>query len=186
MTTYDTGPVGECPLCLGTKTVGGYPCQMCKGLGAIGDSGPAPDRQPGLCGFRIGTDCARSWIGDGASGEYRYEQLELWKAQGFYAIPMDFSDASPLLTKHAQCSAACLFAERREAPRAGSPVIDLTDLPPGSRVSPLPEPPRITAVQIHHAGEDESGSITHVVLTADLDDGTHRECEVRLPEDWTR
>jgi hypothetical protein len=183
MTLYDTGPVGECPACLGTKVVAGVPCQLCKGLGAIGDSGPAPEHQPGLCGFRIGTDCARDWIGAGASEAFRDERITLWLEQGIEGREMDFSDAAPLLTKHGQCAAVCLFpAERRETPRAGLPVMDLSDLPPGGDRERL----KVLGVEVHHAAEDDHGSITHVILTGDLSDGTHRECEVRIPESWTQ
>ena len=168
---------------------GAVQCPMCKGMGSIGDSGPAPPSQPGFCGFRAGTDCARDWAGLLSEPDVRAARLELWKGPGLEPRAMDFSDAAPLLTRHAHCSDACkiLPADRRATPREGSPPVDVTDLPPGGAPASAPTTPRlkVTDVQIHHTPEDERGSIAFVVLTFDLSDGTHRECEIAVPPEWT-
>lgn len=40
---------------------------------------------------------------------------------------------------------------------------------------------KITAVTIDHVATDEAESITAVVLDVELEDGTHRACDVVLP-----
>lgn len=176
----EEAPIGQCFNCGGSGVIGeagAVACPLCKGLGTIGDSGPAPEVHVGLCSFKP-CGCARDWIGAGASPEWRANRIALWQEQGFTWSEMSFSEAAPLLTLGDACR-----HDPRSSPRDSSPVLDLSNLPPGGGAPP--DRPRVIAVQIHHHAEDERGSITHIILTADLDDDTHRECEVALPPAWT-
>lgn len=97
--------IGECFNCGGSGVVGAagaVACPLCKGLGVIGDSGPAPEIQTGLIAFKP-CGCARDWSGDGAAADVRARRIALWQAQGFRWEAMEWSQAAPLLTAGDGC-----------------------------------------------------------------------------------
>jgi len=102
MTMEQPGTIA-CFVCDGLGSLGEVHCRACNGAGVIGDSGAAPDPNPGTLALR---PCGHAvdWIGDGAPPEFRLERQRLWVLQGLTAKHVtDFRCIHQLLTDGAGC-----------------------------------------------------------------------------------
>jgi hypothetical protein len=125
-------------------------CPLCNGAGIHTVGGSLPEGAAGLIALKP-CGCAVDWVGTGINVAFLERRLAQWRAQGLKAERCDWSaETGERLTLGAEC----------HHPR-GTPV-------------------KIIAVEIARILEDETGTITGVILLITLNDGSRRELEADL------